>query len=167
MNLGDFNLATTLTIGNTILKAGASGLNIGINHGPVTSLGYNLSSDDASILLNQPTDQNSTDPMLDSNGLQDNGGATPTIALQPGSPAIDKGKNFSGSNTDQRGAGFARTYDSGVPNATGGDGTDIGAFEVQNTPPTITGATISRSKGAEVPTRRSRRLAITRIRQPH
>ena len=37
---------------------------------------------------------------------------------------------------------------SGVPNASGGDGTDIGAFEVQNTPPTITAATISRQQGA-------------------
>src|SRR5207244_5627491 len=53
-----------------------------------------------------------------------------THALLCGSPAIDKGKNFSASTTDQRGAGFARTFDDpSVPNATGGDGTDIGALE--------------------------------------
>ena len=57
-------------------------------------------------------------------------GFTWTHAPLPGSPAIDAGKNFSGSATDQRGA--ARTIDySGVPNAPDGDGTDIGAVEVQ------------------------------------
>jgi hypothetical protein len=49
-----------------------------------------------------------------------------------GSPAIDQGNNFSTAATDQRSVGFARTFDvSGVPNAIAGDGTDIGAFEVQ------------------------------------
>jgi hypothetical protein len=44
----------------------------------------------------------------------------------------DKGKNFGGSTTDQRATGFARAYDNlAIANATGGDGTDIGAFEVQ------------------------------------
>ena len=41
---------------------------------------------------------------------------------------------------DQRGTGFPRIFnDPNVPNASGGDGTDIGAFEVQTTPtPTAT-----------------------------
>ena len=138
----------TVTIGSTIL-AGSVGKNI-FNAGQgstVTSLGYNLSNDDSgNFFLNHTGDQNSTDPMLDPNGLQDNGGPTLTIALRSGSSAIDKGKNFSGSTTDQRGPGFARTV--GNAAVTGGDGTDIGAFEVQNTPPTITGATISRQQGA-------------------
>ena len=94
------------------------------------SLGYNLSSDDASTLLNQSTDQNSTNPML--GPLANNGGPTFTHALLAGSPAIDKGKNFTSATTDQR--GFFRTFDNfSIPNATGGDGTDIGAFEVQAT----------------------------------
>ena len=64
--------------------------------------------------------------------LQNNGGPTLTHALMTGSPAIDKGKNFSGATTDQRGSGFDRTFDDpSIANATGGDGTDIGAFEVQ------------------------------------
>jgi hypothetical protein len=67
--------------------------------------------------------------MLDPLGLQNNGGPTLTIALMPGSPAIDKGKNFSGSAFDQRGTGFARTVGNAL--VAGGDGTDIGAFEVQ------------------------------------
>jgi hypothetical protein len=125
-----YNDTVTVEIGGTILQTGVSGGNIHTNTGTVTSDGYNLSSDDASAYLNQPTDQNSKDPML--GPLQDNGGPTFTHALLPGSPAIDKGKNFSGSTTDQRGTGFARTVDNpSIANATGGDGTDIGAFEVQ------------------------------------
>jgi hypothetical protein len=118
----------TLTIGSTILNAGSSGANIENNSGTVTSNGYNLSSDDASAFLNQTGDQNSVDPML--GALADNGGPTFTHALLGGSPAIDKGKNFTTATTDQR--GFARTSDDpSIPNATGGDGTDIGAFELQ------------------------------------
>jgi CSLREA domain-containing protein len=78
------------------------------------------------------------DPKLDPTGLQNNGGPTKTIALLPGSPAIDKGKNTAtdavGSPilTDQRGTGFARTIDfPRLANAAGGDGTDIGAFEFE------------------------------------
>jgi hypothetical protein len=60
---------------------------------------------------------------------------TQTIALQTGSPAIDKGTNVSliGTlTTDQRGAGYPRKFDNtSIPNATGGNGTDIGAFERQ------------------------------------
>jgi hypothetical protein len=67
--------------------------------------------------------------------LQNNGGATQTIALLCGSPAIDKGTSNGLTGvltTDQRGAGFPRTFDdAAAANATGGDGTDIGAFEVQ------------------------------------
>ena len=51
--------------------------------------------------------------------------------LLAGSSAIDPGKNYSDAATDQRGAGSARTVDGAAANATGGDGTDIGAFERQ------------------------------------
>jgi uncharacterized repeat protein (TIGR01451 family) len=139
LNSGGFGSATT-TIGSTILNAG-SGANIANDSGTVNSNGYNLSSDDESTLLNAATDQNSTDPKL--GPLQDNGGPTFTHALCTGSgvpdasctgasPAIDAGKNFTSATTDQRGTGFARTVDLGFPKPTGGDGTDIGAFEVQS-----------------------------------
>jgi hypothetical protein len=60
--------------------------------------------------------------------LQDNGGPTETIALLPGSVAIDAGSNPLGLTTDQR--GLARTVGA----------TDIGAFEVQSvSPPTPPG----------------------------
>ncbi|MBA3353821.1 MAG: hypothetical protein H0U23_15615 [Blastocatellia bacterium] len=55
--------------------------------------------------------------------------------MQKGSPAIDNGTNASlvGTlTTDQRGAGYPRKFDNtSIPNATGGNGTDIGAFERQ------------------------------------
>lgn len=56
-------------------------------------------------------------------GLQFNGGATKTVALRPGSPAIDRG-NATG--TDQR--GFRRGFDFPAIGNTG-NGADIGAFE--------------------------------------
>src|SRR5207249_2445345 len=46
------------------------------------------------------------DPKLDP--LQNNGGPTPTMALLPGSAAIDVGSNPARLATDQRGAGFTR-----------------------------------------------------------
>ncbi|HSP46245.1 MAG TPA: choice-of-anchor Q domain-containing protein, partial [Chthoniobacterales bacterium] len=106
--------------------------------GAVTSLGYNLIGDNSSATITPATgDQigtatNRLDPML--GPLQDNGGPTLTHALLPGSPAIDKGIGSDGVTTDQRGPGFPRTFDDpNNPNAHGGDGTDIGAFEVQTT----------------------------------
>jgi hypothetical protein len=68
------------------------------------------------------------DPLLDPNGLQDNGGPTQTIALLPGSPALNTGSNPTNLTTDQR--GFARSV---------GAGTDIGSFEL-NQAPSITSA---------------------------
>ena len=55
--------------------------------------------------------------------LADNGGPTQTIALLPGSPAIDAGNNPNNLATDQR--GFSRTA---------GGATDIGAFEAGGVP---------------------------------
>jgi hypothetical protein len=58
------------------------------------------------------------DPML--LPLHDNGGATRTHALRPGSPAVGAGNAVSGETTDQRGTGFPRVI---------GAAADIGAFE--------------------------------------
>jgi len=117
-----------LEIGNTILKTGGSGENIYSNsQGIVTSLGYNISSDDGGEILTGPGDQTFTDPML--GPLQDNGGPTLTHALLPGSPAINAGDpNFAPPPSfDQRGPGFARVVNGRI---------DIGSFEVQG--PAIT-----------------------------
>jgi predicted outer membrane repeat protein len=80
---------SSLIVRNTILNAGASGENIFNDGGTVTSLGYNLSSDDGGGYLTGPGDQINTDPLL--GPLQNNGGPTFTHALLPGSPAIDAG----------------------------------------------------------------------------
>ena len=117
-------------IGNTILKAGASGGTIFTAGGTVTSAGYNLSSDGGGGFLTAPSDQINTDPIL--GPLAFNGGPTQTHRLLAGSPAIDKGKNLGARATDQR--GFARTVDlddATYPEASGGDASDIGAFERQ------------------------------------
>jgi CSLREA domain-containing protein len=116
----------------------------------LVSDGYNLDSDGTSGFSNNDIVGTAGSPINAMLGpLQDNGGPTFTQALLPGSPAIDKGKNINSLATDQRGNGFVRTFDNlSIANANGGDGTDIGAFEVQNTPPTITAATISQRQGA-------------------
>jgi len=79
----------------------------------------------------------SCSPMLSGNPmlgpLQNNGGPTPTMALLPGSPAIDAGDDSVlgpplSLATDQRGAGFPRLSNTRV---------DIGAFEVQQPGPSF------------------------------
>jgi hypothetical protein len=62
--------------------------------------------------------------------LQMNGGPTPTHALRPGSPAIDRGNSF-GIHADQRGHHRPHDYPA-ASNALGGDGSDIGAFELDS-----------------------------------
>jgi CSLREA domain-containing protein len=107
-----------------------------------TSLGYNVTTDfsgddtDPDSCMTPPTtgDQTSTTGVTDSNlnlgSLQDNGGPTKTIAPGLGSVAVDKGSNdTAAATTDQRGTGFARTFDMTPSNAD--DGTDVGAFEQQ------------------------------------
>jgi hypothetical protein len=124
-------LDATLEMGSTIVNGFS---NLRNSQGTVISQGYNLSSDAGGGVLTNVTDLMHTDPML--GPLQANGGPTWTHALLPGSPAIDRGFNFSGSLTDQRDEGFARTLDDlFVPNALGSDGTDIGAYEVQSVAP--------------------------------
>jgi hypothetical protein len=67
-----------------------------------------------------PADTLGGDPLLAP--LADNGGATQTHALLPGSPAIDSGSNPGNLATDQRGGTYARVV---------GAAADIGAFELQ------------------------------------
>jgi len=98
----------------------------------VTSYGFNLIGNDGTGAFFAGLDQAGTaaapiNPMLDP--LGDYGGMTETHRLQSGSPAIDKGLSF-GENADQR--GFLRPYDkTGVPNLPAGDGSDVGAYELQ------------------------------------
>jgi hypothetical protein len=120
---GIYNSSGTVNIGNTILNAGPSGENIyNVDRSaPVTSLGYNLSSDDGGGYLTATGDQINTDPRL--GPLQDNGGPIFTHLPASDSPAIDRGDPALG--MDQRGAGFPRVVNGGI---------DIGAIEAQATP---------------------------------
>jgi CSLREA domain-containing protein len=136
---GGLLTGTTCNVGNSIIAKNSAGNANEPEFGPdiwpsVTSInseGYNLIGGD---------------PLLDPRGLRNNGGATRTIALQPNSPAIDQGNGtLAGITTDQR--GFTRPVDNpSIPNAPGGDASDIGAFELQ-AGPVISINTVSKSEG--------------------
>lgn len=119
-----------------ILPPGSAGLpGLGSDgYGAFTSQGFNLigAADGSAgfangIMADQAGTTNAPiDPVI--GPLQMNGGRTATHALLPGSPAINKGFSF-GVHRDQRGEYRPFEYP-GVPYATGGDGSDIGAFEL-------------------------------------
>lgn len=93
--------------------------------GSLADGGHNVSSD-ASCAFTGGGSLNNTDPKL--GPLADNGGPTLTMALLPGSPAINAGDPLDAPPVDQR--GVARPQ---------GPGVDIGAFEYQYVP-VFTGA---------------------------
>ncbi len=137
-NGGGISNTGTLTVTDSTLSGNTAGLNgDGISGavmltgsildnaaanvaGPLTSGGHNLFSDDPSETDNAvliSTDLVDTDPLL--GPLADNGGPTQTMALLPGSPAINTGVAIAGVTTDQRGVAQAP-----------GERPDIGAFEL-------------------------------------
>jgi len=115
------NYSASATIQNSIV-ANSSGGNCS---GAITSKGYNVSSD-GTCRLSGPGDMHNTDPLL--GPLQNNGGPTQTMALLPGSPAIDAG-NPSGC-TDGQGH-LLKTDQRGMPRPDKEDigGCDMGAYE--------------------------------------
>ncbi|HEX7314493.1 MAG TPA: Ig-like domain-containing protein [Pyrinomonadaceae bacterium] len=131
-NTGTVNLRASIVAGNTNLSMVGYIPNL---DGTYNSQGYNVIGDLGAQPGNptfnaQATDQtNVTNAQLNLGPLQNNGGPTPTRALGAGSVAIDKGHS-SGATTDQR--GLPRPCDlAAIANATGGDGSDSGAFEAQ------------------------------------
>ena len=125
--------AGIITIKSTIVGGNTATVGPDIQ-GSVNSEGYNLiqSTSGATIneTLNAGTNITGQSPQL--NPLADYGGPTLTHSLQCTSPAIDKGNAF-GLTTDQRGGTRPFDFADGVyPNAAGGDGSDIGAFETQS-----------------------------------
>ncbi len=131
---GIANLRGTVSLGNTLV-AGNLGSPVNtppsdVFGGSFKSLGYNLigiGGEEGGLTNGINHDQVGTlakpiDPLLGS--LQNNGGPTQTMALLPGSPAINAGNaNALGLPAyDQRGPGYARVVEGQL---------DIGAFEVQ------------------------------------
>ncbi len=114
-------IADPLTVANTILVSNAGG-NCGFDSATVAIIdgGHNL--DDGTTC---GFSGSNTNPQLDPAGLRDNGGPTHTIALQPGSPAINAGDEAlcaapPVNDVDQR--GFVRP-------GTGATNCSIGAYE--------------------------------------
>lgn len=126
------SLSGTLRIRNTIIAVNGLYNDDVLPTATVISGGYNLIGNDSTGVFTNTGDQTGTfaaplDPLLDP--LGDYGGMTATHRLQANSPAIDKGNRF-GLTEDQR--EFLRPYDKpNTPNALGGDGSDIGAYELQ------------------------------------
>jgi hypothetical protein len=134
------------TVESTIVAGPVGGPNC---VGTVTSLGFNLeSANDCGFIA--ATDQVSTNPGLGTLGA--NGGPTETIPLLGTSAAIDKGNSPIGETLDQR--GLTRPVDiASKANAAGGNGSDVGAYEVQVPIAQITsgpleGATLSSANAA-------------------
>jgi hypothetical protein len=112
----------TATLRSTIVADNAGGNCLGL----ITDGGYNV-DDDGTCGFTQATGSlPNTNPLLDPAGLQDNGGPTQTIALQPESPAVDLvGQGACPPpTTDQRGVQRPQ-----------GESCDSGAFELVQQPP--------------------------------
>jgi len=129
---GIWNEAGLINLRSSIVALNSGNADLDGNHS-VSSLGYNIVGTFSSI-VSAPSDQlGVTATQLKLGPLQDNGGPTMTHALLPGSVALDSGINFDSLTTDQR--GLPRPYDDPhIDNPAGGDGTDVGAFEVQAVP---------------------------------
>jgi CSLREA domain-containing protein len=112
----------TATLNNSILANSLAGANLYQKDNSTLNGSRNV-IESLSIVAgtNNLTGTITDDPLL--GPLQNNGGQTMTVALLPGSPAINGGNNAlipAGVTTDQRGPGFLRVF---------GGTVDIGAFE--------------------------------------
>jgi hypothetical protein len=127
------NSIVVQSAGPTCVQGSCNDLGFGCRPdvGQISDVGHNLQFPDASCGDTIP----SVDPRMDPAGLQDNGGATRTIALLPDSPAIDAGDpevcaRPPVDGLDQR--GFARP-------GQGHSACSIGAYEYDSFgPPTTT-----------------------------
>jgi CSLREA domain-containing protein len=118
-------LKNTIVASTTIGNGGATDNCVGA----LTDGGYNI-SDDNSCGFTAAGSLNNTNPGLSSDGPTNNGGPTQTIALAPGSPAIDAIRVAD--CTDQNGNRL-RTDQRGFPRPDAGESVcDIGAFETQD-----------------------------------
>lgn len=158
---GSVTLQNTIIAGNTAANglgdntgAPVAGPNV---DGAVTSSGHNLLGVTTEAAGFSGTgDKTGANPMLAA--IADNGGPTQTMALSPGSAAIDAGV-AAGATLDQR--GLPRTVDDGsVANAPTSDGTDIGAYEAS------VSCSLSCPRGISVPNDRNQCGAIVNYKKP-
>jgi hypothetical protein len=124
----------TIQLRNTIVSGPSSGRNLlADTGGTFVSQGHNLSSDDGSGFLTGSGDLTNTDPLL--GPLQDNGGATKTMALLAGSLALNAGDSAQLGVADQRGVVRAGGVNIGAYQAS------ASAFVVTGLPDTATAGT--------------------------
>jgi predicted outer membrane repeat protein len=143
-NFATFNLESSIVAGNTDVTGPSDDISR-LNGATVNASNSLFSSNPAPAgdggddTINGTSTANlfDTDPLL--GPLQHNGGPTLTRLPAANSPAVNAGSNTAGLTTDQRGAGFARTF---------GSGTDIGAVEVQ---PFTTTTTLATSPNPSAP----------------
>ena len=150
----DLTIIGTILAGNTATGGAADDLNTDDKpFSPAATISDSvLGVVDADITVTASNNIDATAPgfVLGLDALADNGGATETMALLAGSPAIDAGPapvpTFTGNGFDQRGTPYVRVYNSQ---------SDIGAFELQPDPTpattTTTGA-VTPTTGAVTPT---------------
>lgn len=149
---GIWNGMGTLNIGNSIVAGNGAPADINFESGTApTTAGYNLIGNNTNVTTQFPAgNPNANNDIVGTSGLPilaelaplgNYGGTTPTRALCTAagvpdascvgaSPALDKGNFVAGVTTDQR--GLTRPIDNpAIPNAAGGNGSDIGAVEHQ------------------------------------
>jgi hypothetical protein len=118
----------TVNLSNSIVAGGTAALHPDLD-GAFVSQDYNLLQVIAGATITGTTTHNITGVAANLGALGNNGGQTDTQVPNVGSPVIDQG-SASGVNADQR--GISRPFDDPtIANAAGGNGSDIGAVEVQ------------------------------------
>ena len=131
---GSVSVRNTI-IADNMVDSGGSGPDISSSN--AVSASFSLIGDTfgATITETSPgTNITGQDPLL--SALADNGGPTLTHAPEPGSPAVDKGKNLAvdeNSNpieADQRGSVREVRYRGTIARPVGGDFSDVGAVEL-------------------------------------
>ncbi len=131
-NEGAINMDNNIVAGNTA----SSSPDV---YGTITSNGYNLIGDPIGSTGWIDDDLMNLNPKLDN--LSNNGGPTMTMALLPGSPAMDAGDPLSSLTADQR--GIIRPVNNKI---------DIGAFEMNTPGINLQGKGVDIPSGSDNPT---------------
>jgi len=130
-----YSLSSTVTLANSIVAGNTSSFSgpdiRRVTSGSIIPIGANFIGDiaDSTLTASSTILTTAVNGPVNLAPLAHNGGPTQTMALRPGSPALDAVaavNEVAGLTTDQR--GFPRNLDG---DGTGGVAVDIGAFELQ------------------------------------